>query len=84
MDACLVSDDTMENLPEPAHVAEITPMSPGDILFLYTDGVFDGSDAQDRLQIEQVIPEHRDEPAREVCNAILEYAVKQDENLTGQ
>ena len=62
-------------------VAEITLMSPGDILFLYTDGVYDGSDAQDRLQIEQVIREHRDEPAKEVCNAILEHAVRQDENL---
>lgn len=63
-------------------VAEITLMSPGDTLFLYTDGVYDGSDAQDRLQIEQVIREHRDQPAKEVCNAILEHAVRQDENLT--
>jgi serine phosphatase RsbU (regulator of sigma subunit) len=62
-------------------VGEITLMSPGDILFLYTDGVYDGSDTQDRLQIEQVIREHRDEPAKEVCNAILEHAVRQDENL---
>ena len=31
-------------------VAEITLMTPGDILFLYTDGVYDGSDAQDRRQ----------------------------------
>ena len=30
-------------------VAEITLMSPGDILFLYTDGVYDGSDEQDRV-----------------------------------
>jgi serine phosphatase RsbU (regulator of sigma subunit) len=63
-------------------VAEITLMSPGDILFLYTDGVYDGSDTQDRLQIEQVTREHRDQPAKEVCNAILEHAVKQDESLT--
>ena len=62
-------------------VAEITLMSPGDILFLYTDGVYDGSDEQDRLQIEQVIREHKNEPAREICNAILEYAVKQDQDL---
>ena len=52
-------------------VAEITLMSPGDMLFLYTDGVYDGSDEQDRLQIEQVIREHKTEPAREICNAIL-------------
>jgi len=62
-------------------VAEITLMSPGDMLFLHTDGVYDGSDEQDRLQIEQVIREHKDEPAREICNAILQYAVKQDQDL---
>ena len=44
-------------------MAEITLMSPGDLLFLYTDGVYDGSDEQDRLQIEQVIREHKHEPA---------------------
>ena len=59
-------------------VAEITLMSSGDLLFLYTDGVYDGSDPQDRLLIEQVIREHKNEPARGICNAILEYAVKQD------
>ena len=67
---------------ESSAVAEITLMSPGDILFLYTDGVYDGSDEQDRLKIEQVIREHKDEPAKEVCNAILRHAVQQDEYLT--
>ena len=62
-------------------IAEITLMSPGDILFLYTDGVYDGSDEQDRLQIEQVIRDCKDEPAKGICNAILEHAVKQDEYL---
>src|ERR1019366_4468041 len=62
-------------------VAEITLMSPGDILFLYTDGVYDGSDEQERLQIEQVIREHKDEPAKGICNAILEHALRQDEYL---
>ena len=62
-------------------VAEITLMSPGDILFLYTDGVYDGTDEKDRLQIEQVIRDHQDQGAKEICNAILEHAVKQDENL---
>jgi serine phosphatase RsbU (regulator of sigma subunit) len=59
-------------------VAEITLMSPGDILFLHSDGVYDGSEEQDRLQIERVIREQKDEPAKEICNAILEHAVKQD------
>jgi serine phosphatase RsbU (regulator of sigma subunit) len=67
---------------ESSAVAEITLMSPGDILFLYTDGVYDGSDEQDRLKIEQVIREHKNEPTKEVCNAILRHAVKQDQYLT--
>ncbi len=62
-------------------IAEITLMSPGDLLFLYTDGVYDGSDRQDRLLIERVILEHKDESAKDICNAILEWAVKQDEHL---
>src|SRR5437667_7514005 len=39
-------------------VAEITLMSPGDILVLYTDGVYDGSDLQAREQLEAVMREH--------------------------
>jgi serine phosphatase RsbU (regulator of sigma subunit) len=59
-------------------VAEITLMSPGDILFLHSDGVYDGSEEQDRLQIERVIREQKSESAKEICNAILDHAVKQD------
>src|SRR5437016_14338245 len=62
-------------------VAEITLMSPGDILLLHSDGVYDGSDEQDRLQIQRVIREHKNEPAREICDAILKHAVQQDEYL---
>src|SRR5438309_7545110 len=62
-------------------VAEITLMSPGDILFLHSDGVYDGSDERDRLQIERVIREQKNEPAKEICKAILEHAVKQDAYL---
>jgi serine phosphatase RsbU (regulator of sigma subunit) len=62
-------------------VAEITLMSPGDILFLYTDGVYDGSDEEDRSHIERIIRDHKDHAAREICNAIMDYAVKQDEHL---
>ena len=62
-------------------VAEITLMSPGDILFLYTDGVYDGSDEQDRVQLERVIREHRDESAKDICNAILTHALEQDDYL---
>jgi serine phosphatase RsbU (regulator of sigma subunit) len=62
-------------------VAEITLMSPGDVLFLYTDGVYDGSDKEDRLEIERILREHKNGSAREICNAILEYAVRQDQHL---
>ena len=64
-------------------VAELTLMSPGDILFLYSDGVYDGSDEEERLQLERLIREHKGESAREICNAILQYAVKQDDYLRG-
>lgn len=62
-------------------MAQITLMSPGDILIMYTDGVFDGSDEQVRLQIEQVVRDHQGEKAKEICNAVLSYAVKQDLHL---
>lgn len=63
-------------------IGELTLMSRGDILFLYTDGVYDGSDEQEKAQIEQVIRQHYRAPAKEICNAILAYAVQQDEHLT--
>lgn len=62
-------------------VSDFQLMSSGDILFLYTDGVYDGSDEQDRLQIEQVIREHRNEPAKAICQAILEHAVNEDDHM---
>jgi serine phosphatase RsbU (regulator of sigma subunit) len=62
-------------------VAEITLMSPGDILFLYTDGVYDGTDEEERSQLELVMRNHKDQPAREICNTLLDCAVKRDEHL---
>jgi serine phosphatase RsbU (regulator of sigma subunit) len=62
-------------------IAEITLMSPGDILFLYTDGVYDGSDNEGRQQLEAVMREHYWQPAKEICNALLEHALKEDEHL---
>jgi serine phosphatase RsbU (regulator of sigma subunit) len=62
-------------------LAEITLMSPGDVLVLYTDGVYDGSDDQTRELLEAVLREHYREPAREICNALLDHAVKQDDHL---
>src|SRR5436190_3540290 len=62
-------------------IAEITLMSPGDILFLYTDGVYDGSDKAERQELESVMREHGLLPAKDMCNALLEYAVKRDDRL---
>jgi serine phosphatase RsbU (regulator of sigma subunit) len=62
-------------------LGEITLMSPGDILFLYTDGVYDGSDKQARELLEAIMREHYREPAKEICNALLDHAVRQDNRL---
>jgi serine phosphatase RsbU (regulator of sigma subunit) len=62
-------------------VAEITLMSPGDILFLYTDGVYDGSDNEERHHLEAVMREHYAKSARDICNALLEHATKDDDHL---
>lgn len=66
---------------ESSDLGEITLMSPGDILVLYTDGVYDGSDRQAREQLEMVLREHYRQPARDICKALLDYAVKQDDLL---
>lgn len=62
-------------------VAELTLLSPGDIFFLYTDGVYDGSDKEERQQLESVMREHYLLPAKDICNALIEYAVKRDDRL---
>ena len=62
-------------------VAEITLMSPGDILFLYTDGVYDGSDDEEREHLEAVMREHYSKSARDICNALLKHATKDDDHL---
>jgi serine phosphatase RsbU (regulator of sigma subunit) len=62
-------------------LGEITLMSPGDILVLYTDGVYDGSDQIAHEQLEAVMREHYRQSARDICNALMNYAIKQDERL---
>src|ERR1017187_183991 len=64
-----------------ADLAEITMMGRGDILFLYTDGVYDGSYEVERIEFERIIREHKKEPAKDICNAILERAIGNDELL---
>ncbi|MGA8272200.1 MAG: PP2C family protein-serine/threonine phosphatase [Candidatus Sulfotelmatobacter sp.] len=62
-------------------LAEITLMSPGDFLVLYTDGVYDGSDEEVGDQLGAILREHYRKPARDICNALLDYAVRQDNHL---
>jgi hypothetical protein len=48
---------------------------------LCTDGVYDGSDKEERQQLENVMRDHHVLSAKEICNALLEYAVKKDDHL---
>ncbi len=76
-----LSLDSREGNANSSNVAELTLLSPGDIFLLYTDGVYDGSDKEERQQLERVMREHYRQPAKEICNALLEYAVKKDDRL---
>lgn len=53
-------------------------MNSGDILVLYTDGVYDGSDEQEFEQLELILQEHQSRSAKDICNALLDYALWQD------
>jgi serine phosphatase RsbU (regulator of sigma subunit) len=64
-----------------SNIAQITLMSPGDIVFLYSDGVYDGSDEEDRRQLEQIVRDYKQRGAKDICNAILDHALKEDERL---
>jgi serine phosphatase RsbU (regulator of sigma subunit) len=76
-----LSLDSQEGHVSSSDVAELTLLSPGDIFVLYTDGVYDGSDKQERQQLEGVMREHYRQSAKEICNALLDYAVKRDDRL---
>src|SRR5271157_388529 len=61
-------------------VAEIKLMNPGDIVFLYSDGVYDGSDEEDRPRLECIVRDGQESSAKEICNSILDYALERDEH----
>jgi len=52
-------------------VAELTLLSPGDIFFLYTDGVYDGSDKKNVSAAGRVMRERYRQRQRESGNALL-------------
>jgi serine phosphatase RsbU (regulator of sigma subunit) len=76
-----LSLETLEKATNSSDVAELRLMSPGDIFFLYTDGVYDGTDKEERRQLEKVVREHNLQSPKEICNALLEYAVERDDRL---
>jgi len=43
--------------------------------------VYDGSDEEQREQLEMILREHATPGARNICHALLDYAVEQDEHL---
>jgi len=66
---------------QPSDVAEIKLMNPGDILFLHTDGVYDGSDDEQRQYLESLVRDHCRQSAKDICNALLEHATNDDHYL---
>ena len=62
-------------------LGDITLMSQGDILVVYTEGFYDGRDSVARELLEAVMCQHYREPAKEICNAWLDHAVRQDDRL---
>jgi serine phosphatase RsbU (regulator of sigma subunit) len=62
-------------------VAEITLINPGDVLFLYTDGVYDGSDEEDQRKLVELMRAHCSLSAKEICSALMDYAVERDAGL---
>ena len=76
-----LSLESREKRVSSSDVAELTLLSPGDLFLLYTDGVYDGSDKEERRQLEGVMREHYRQPAKAICNALLDYAVQRDDRL---
>lgn len=62
-------------------LADITLMNRGDILLLHSDGVYDGVDEQDRSRLEHAVREHKNESAREICDAVMQLAIQRDNEL---
>ena len=76
-----LSAESPQGTANSSEVAELTLMSAGDILFLYTDGVHDGSDKEERRQLENVMREHYRSSAKDICSAFLDYTLERDNRL---
>ena len=62
-------------------IADIALMNPGDVLFLYTDGVYDGSDEEDRRDLEDLMRKVYRLSAKDICSSVLERAIRKDDKL---
>jgi serine phosphatase RsbU (regulator of sigma subunit) len=62
-------------------VAEIALARSGDLLFLYTDGVYDGSDDEERRSLEELMRDVCHRPAKDICQAVLDHAGIRDQEL---
>ena len=55
--------------------------TPGTSSSFYTDGVYDGSDEEERRELEELIRAHSSLSAEEICAAVLERAASRDQRL---
>jgi len=76
-----LSLDSRDTKADSSSVAELNLLSPGDIILLYTDGVYDGSDKEERQKLEAVMRECYRQPAKEICDVILNHALKNDDRF---
>jgi len=70
-----------QNHADCSDVADIQLIHPGDILLLYTDGIYDGGDAGERRDLEMLVRSHATLPAKEICGAVLSHAIAKDQQL---
>ena len=70
-----------QRLADCSDLSEIALINPGDILFLYTDGVYDGSNEEERCELEELLRAHSSLSAREICAEVLRYAVGRDKTF---
>jgi len=59
-------------------IADIALMNPGDVLFLYTDGVYDGTGEDERIELEELMRANCSLSPKDICEAVLAYALKKD------
>lgn len=56
-------------------------LASGDILFLYTDGLYDGSGEGEKCRLQEIVRNTAQQSAKDICDALLGYAVERDKAL---